>query len=99
MTSELTNELAAKKGELEKHVNELKEKNQENTNLSKSGKNMVSAEMMKEKKFCFDSFFLCSSVLNITDLQSQLENLEKVKTAEDKESAATISSKYFSFDL
>ncbi|CAI5642113.1 unnamed protein product [Oreochromis niloticus] len=30
-------------------------------------------------------------ILNITDLQSQLENLEKVKTAEDKESAATIS--------
>lgn len=48
MTSELTNELAAKKGELEQHVNELKEKNQENANLSKSRKNMVSAEM-KEK--------------------------------------------------
>ncbi|XP_042081404.1 early endosome antigen 1 isoform X2 [Haplochromis burtoni] len=61
--TEITNELAAKKGELEKHVNELKEKNQENANL----------------------------ILNITDLQSQLENLEKVKTAEDKESAATIS--------
>uniref|UniRef100_A0AAX7U141 B30.2/SPRY domain-containing protein n=1 Tax=Astatotilapia calliptera TaxID=8154 RepID=A0AAX7U141_ASTCA len=61
--TEITNELAAKKGELEKHVNELKQKNQENANL----------------------------ILNITDLQSQLENLEKVKTAEDKESAATIS--------
>lgn len=59
MTSELTNELAAKKGELEKHVNELKEKNQENTNLSKSGKNMVSAEMMKEKS---SALILSSSV-------------------------------------
>lgn len=59
MTSEITNELAAKKGELEKHVNELKEKNQENANLSKSRKNMVSAEMMKEKS---SALILSSSV-------------------------------------
>lgn len=59
MTSEITNELAAKKGELEKHVNELKQKNQENANLSKSGKNMVSAEMMKEKS---SALILSSSV-------------------------------------
>lgn len=59
MTSEITNELAAKKGELEKHVNELKEKNQENANLSKSGKNMVSAEMMMEKS---SALILSSSV-------------------------------------
>lgn len=59
MTSEITNELAAKKGELEKHVNELKQKNQENANLSKSGKNMVSAEMVKEKS---SALILSSSV-------------------------------------
>lgn len=59
MTSEITNELAAKKGELEKHVNELKQKNQENPNLSKSRKNMVSAEMMKEKS---SALILSSSV-------------------------------------
>lgn len=59
MTSEITNELAAKKGELEKHVNELKQKNQENANLSKSRKNMVSAEMMKEKS---SALILSSSV-------------------------------------
>lgn len=59
MTSELTNELAAKKGELEKQVNELKEKNQENANLSKSRKNMVSAETMKEKS---SAVILSSSV-------------------------------------
>lgn len=59
MTSELTNELSAKKGELEKQVNELKEKNQENANLSKSRKNMVSAETMKEKS---SAVILSSSV-------------------------------------
>lgn len=59
MNSEITNELAAKKGELEKHVNELKQKNQENPNLSKSRKNMVSAEMMKEKS---SALILSSSV-------------------------------------
>lgn len=59
MTSEITNELAAKKGELEKHVNELKQKNQENANLSKSRKTAVSAEMMKEKS---SALILSSSV-------------------------------------
>lgn len=59
MTSEITNELAAKKGELEKHVNELKQKNQENANLSKSRKTAVSAETMKEKS---SALILSSSV-------------------------------------
>lgn len=59
MTSEITNELAAKKGELEKHVNELKQKNQENANLSKSRKTAVSAEMMKGKS---SALILSSSV-------------------------------------
>lgn len=58
MTSEITNELAAKKGELEKHVNELKQKNQENANLSKSRKTAVSAETMKESS----ALILSSSV-------------------------------------
>lgn len=96
--SELRNYLAAKRRELQNHVEQLQKKNDMNANLSKYKKEtwclcLCYWEIISEIYF---TDYFCFSVFKVTELYGQLRNLEQ-ECHNDNTGSLTIASKCLMF--